>query len=302
MHKPKMPTLLFKLDIKKAFDSVRWDYMMELLQHLGFTSKFHDWIAALLSTSSSRVLLNGIAGDPIKHGRGLRQGYPLSPLLFVLAIDSLHHILHKASDQGRIQKLQGEVPMICTSLYADDAAIFMAPIKHDINFLVSTLHHFGDVIGLVTNCTKGQVALIRCVGLDLQDILQAFSATRTTFPVKYLGLPFAIKRLKRVHFQPLKDKVATKLVPWIGKHVIMASRSALIKSVLMSIVIYYVTVLNISVEVLLKIDSIRRAFLWVACDKVTGGKYKVNWEMVCKPKDCGDLGILTLQNSLRHSV
>jgi hypothetical protein len=79
MHKSKTPTLLFKLDIKKSFDSVRWDYLMELLQHLGFPTKFRDWIAALLSSSSSRVLLNGIAGDPIKHGRGLRQGGPLSP-------------------------------------------------------------------------------------------------------------------------------------------------------------------------------------------------------------------------------
>jgi hypothetical protein len=68
--------------------------------------------------------------------------------------------------------------------------------------------------------------------------------------MKYLGLPLAIKRLKRIHFQPLEDKVATKLIPWMGKHVTMASHSALVKSVLTSIVIYYVTVLNIPVGVL----------------------------------------------------
>jgi hypothetical protein len=67
--------------------------MMDLLQYLGFPSKFSDWIAALLSSSSSRVLLSGIASDPIMHVRGLRQGDPLSLLLYVLAIDPLHHIL-----------------------------------------------------------------------------------------------------------------------------------------------------------------------------------------------------------------
>jgi hypothetical protein len=86
LHKTKKPTLLFKLDIKEAFDSVQWDYLMDLLQHFGSPPpKFRDWISALLSSSSSRVLLNGVPRDPIKYGRGLRQGDPLSPLLFVLA-------------------------------------------------------------------------------------------------------------------------------------------------------------------------------------------------------------------------
>jgi hypothetical protein len=107
--------------------------------------------------------------------------------------------------------------------------------------------------------------------------------------MKYLGLPLLVKRLKRIHFQPLEDEVAIKLLPWIGKHVTMAGRSSLVKSVLTSIAIYFITILNILVEVLLKIDSIRRAFLWAACDKVTCGKCKVNLEMVCKLKDYGGL-------------
>jgi hypothetical protein len=89
-HKSKTRALLFKLDIRKAFDSIRWEYLVDLLQRRGFPYRFLNWIVALLTTFTSRVILNGLAGSPISHGRGSRQGDPISPLLFVIAIDPSH--------------------------------------------------------------------------------------------------------------------------------------------------------------------------------------------------------------------
>jgi hypothetical protein len=60
------------LDIVKAFDSISWTYLLELLQRLGFGAKRRDWVTLALSTSSSRILLNGTSEKPIKHERGLR--------------------------------------------------------------------------------------------------------------------------------------------------------------------------------------------------------------------------------------
>jgi mannosylglycoprotein endo-beta-mannosidase len=150
-HKNKIPALLFKLDIRKAFDSVRWEYLVDLLQRRGFPSRFRNWIVALLATSTSRVLLNGLAGTPITHGRGLRQGDPLSPLLFVIAIDPLTQILEHATTLGLIHKLRGRGNILRTSLYADDAAVFVAPFKEDIQNLASILNGFGEVTDLCTN-------------------------------------------------------------------------------------------------------------------------------------------------------
>jgi hypothetical protein len=128
----KIPVLLFELDIRKVFDSISWEYILDLLQQRGFPHRFQNWIAALFSTVSSQVLLNGIAGIPLAHGRGLKQGDPLSPLLFVLAIDLLTQILDGATRHGFLHKLRGRGIILQTTLYADDAAVFVAPVKRDI--------------------------------------------------------------------------------------------------------------------------------------------------------------------------
>jgi hypothetical protein len=180
-----------------------------MLEHLGFPPTFRDWVSALLASASSRVLLNGLADNPIKHGRGLRQGDPLARAPHRPAT----YILRKATQQGHFHLLRGRSPIIRTSLYADDAAIFMAPYKEDITLLASTLDRFGKVTNLVTNCAKSQVALIKCHDIGLQYVLQPFPAKLTNFPMWYLGLRLSFTRLKIIHPQYLEDKVAGKLVP-----------------------------------------------------------------------------------------
>jgi hypothetical protein len=93
------------LDISKAFDSINWPFMLEVMQALGFSVKWRDWIAALLGSASSKVLVNGQPTEGIRHARGLRQGDPLSPLLFILAIDPLQRIIEVAAQKGILEPI-----------------------------------------------------------------------------------------------------------------------------------------------------------------------------------------------------
>jgi hypothetical protein len=128
LHRKRTPTLLIKLDIAKAFDSIRWDYILDIMQRRGFPPRWRACVALIISSSTSRVLLNGIPGKDIIHGRGLRHGDPLSPLLFDLAMDPLPRILGVAAQSGLLQPIPGNFVKSHISLYADDTMIFLALI------------------------------------------------------------------------------------------------------------------------------------------------------------------------------
>jgi hypothetical protein len=89
----------------KAFDSVMWQFLLEVLRHIGFPQLFINWITTLLSTASTRVLINGNPRHRICHGRGLQQGDPLSHMLFLLVMEVLHTLIQKGEDWSLLQGL-----------------------------------------------------------------------------------------------------------------------------------------------------------------------------------------------------
>jgi mannosylglycoprotein endo-beta-mannosidase len=206
-HHTKTATLLLKLDISKAFDLVRWDYLISFLAHRGFPTRWINWITSLLSSSTSMAMLNGVPLQPIQHGRGLRQGDPLSPLLFILSIDPLNRLLQKATDRGLLSKLNGRAVRFRTSMYADDTIIFLKPMVKDVSNLKLLLENFGLVIGLQTNLQKTSVSAISCSDIDLDELLTRLPVARAHFPIKYLGLPLSTRRLLRVDFQPRSTRL-----------------------------------------------------------------------------------------------
>ena len=296
LHRRKRPCLLVKLDFARAFDSVAWDYLFELLQRLGFPPRWRDWLATLLSTASTRVLLNGTAGPSIKHRRGLRQGDPLSPFLFDLAIDPLHRLLERATNLGILLPLPAREATIRVSLYADDAIIFVNPDRPELLRMLDVLNLFGQASGLVINPHKCAVAPIRCQDVDLDALLHGFDGVRASFPISYLGLPLALGRLRMVHLQHIIDRAHGKLASWKSNLLNCGGRRALTASVLDALSIFTLTTLRVPKKLLKLLDRIRRRFIWGLEEQdAAGGKCKVRWQLVCSPKDYGGLGILNLE-------
>ena len=120
--------------------------------------------------------------------------------------------------------------------------------------LADLLTCFGEASGLKTKFQKSTIIPIRCEGLNLNNILAGSPTAISCFPIKYLGLPLTVKRLKRVDFQPLVDKALSKLNLWNGRQINPAGRLTLVKAVLTSQAVYFLTSLRAPKETLKDID------------------------------------------------
>jgi hypothetical protein len=224
LHKKKQQALFIKLDISKAFDCVGWQYLLEVLTALGFSTKWRNWISSILGTSSSRIIINGRTTQNIKHAKGLRQGDPLSPLLFIIAIDPLQRIIDQAARQGLLQPVLPTKANLRCSLYADDAALFAHPSPVEMDRLQKILLLFGECSGLKVNMNKTEIFPIRLQPEMVNNIVRNFPGKISTFPGRYLGLPLHTRKLRKIEVQPLVDKIGARLPGWKGKFLSSARR------------------------------------------------------------------------------
>jgi hypothetical protein len=203
-----MPSLFIKLDISKAFDSVNWAYLLEILHHLGFGPRWLSWICVTLNSSSSRVLLNGNPRASFLHRRGLRQGDHLSPMLFDAAIDPLQKIIEFATREGVLLPMKSKMASFRASLYVDNAGVFANPDKDELLSLSAILDFFGKAPGLITNLAKMEVFPIQCDDIDISGLLSDNPAKMGAFPGNYLGLPFIINASEWCTCSPSLTKLA----------------------------------------------------------------------------------------------
>ncbi|GJZ25345.1 RNA-directed DNA polymerase, eukaryota [Tanacetum coccineum] len=149
----KKQALIFKVDFEKAFDSVRWDFLDETLRKFGFGDKWCNWIQCCLKSSRGSILVNGSPTEEFQFGRGLKQGDPLSPFLFILIMimESLHLSFQRIVDADMFLgiNLGGGSVNLSHLFYADDAVFVGQWCENNITTLVHVLECFYKASGLL---------------------------------------------------------------------------------------------------------------------------------------------------------
>lgn len=247
----------------------------------------------LLLSASTQVLLNGEPGEFIFHQRGLQQGDPLSPMLFILVMDVLNSLFTRAKSEGLLRPLHSTGQRL--SLYADDVALFIRPEEADLLLTKNLLQIFGEASGLQTNLHNSCVIPIHCEE-DIEEVVnQRLHCTTSAFPITYLGLPILDKKLRRGDLLAWIEKIANKLPGWKASLMNLAGRAVLVRFVLTAIPIYLLIALKVPKWFIRAIDKIRRGFLWKGRKEVNGGCCLVAWEKAMRPVDLGGLRIHNLE-------
>ena len=185
--------LFCKLNIEKAYDHIKWDFLLQILERMGFDSKWISWINWCFSTSSFFVLFNGSPTGFFRSSRGLRQGDPLSPYLFMIGMEALSCLLKCAIEGNfisscRFEGRDGGELVISHLLYADDTVLFWETNYGQLMYLGWTLMWFKAFSGLKINLSKSEIITMGRVD-NVEMLPSELGYGVGTLPTTYLGLP-----------------------------------------------------------------------------------------------------------------
>ena len=296
-RKRASPRCLIKIDFRKAFDSVQWVFLRQLLLLLGFPDKFVHLVMTCVETASYSVAVNGELFGFFPGKCGVRQGDPLSPYLFITCMEYFTRMLSLVSQNPSFQFHPKCKPLGITHLsFADDVMLLCRGDRCSVQILLQQLVLFGQTSGLDINTSKSSIYFGGVAVSLKQAILLDTGFSEGSFPFRYLGVPLSPHRLLASQFSPLLHKLEAAIQAWVGKHLSYAGRLELIKSVLYGMVQFWVSIFPMPCAVIMQITCLCRNFLWTG-DICRSKSALVAWKTVCLPKKEGGLGLLNIQIS-----
>ncbi|GJX86071.1 reverse transcriptase domain-containing protein, partial [Tanacetum coccineum] len=206
--KRKKKLLIFKVDFEKAFDSISWNYLIHILDSFGFGNKWCSWIKVCLNSLKASILINGSPTSEFSIKRGLRQGDPLSPFLFILVMEGLHNAFEEAVGNSLITSVNIKNSTINVShlFYADDVIITTDWNAKDMDNTIRVLHVFYLASGLKINIHKSN---IYGIGVNKDEVLSMASnagCIAGDIPFNYLGLPIGSNMKSIASWKTLVDR------------------------------------------------------------------------------------------------
>ncbi|GJW83515.1 RNA-directed DNA polymerase, eukaryota [Tanacetum coccineum] len=285
-RKKKKKALFFKVDFAKAYDSVRWDFLLDVLEAFGFGSTWCTWIRGISDFAKASLLVNGSPSDEFHIHRGLKQGDPLSPFLFILVMEALHLSVCKAVDEDVFKGIQLQGSLALSHLFYADDAFFMGEWSdNNLRGIINILKCFHLASGLQINIHKSQILGVGVSRSRVEDMASSLGCTIMENKFRYLGVMVGAGMTRHKAWDDVILKLQSRLSKWKAKTLSIGGRLTLLKSVLGASPLYNMSIFKVPKGVLKVMESIRSNFFkgasmlekkisWIAWDKVLASKKK----------------------------
>lgn len=251
------PGILINIDFEKAFDSLDWEFMLLTLKKFNFGPSFIKWVKTLYTNISSCIINNGHTSNFFNVGRGVRQGDPMSPYLFILVVEIMASMIRKNKDiEGiRLQEIETKVLQ-----YADDTSGILRNLSSAKCFLQVT-KEFGQQSGLNLNVEKTEGMWLGSNRIKTTKPLDIQWPDR---PLRVLGIFISYDQEacnKKNYIERIeKAKHITNM--WMGRNLTMYGRSQIIKTFVMSQFVYAASIIHVPPDVIKMVNKLIFKFMW----------------------------------------
>ncbi|KAH9074033.1 hypothetical protein Ae201684P_015931 [Aphanomyces euteiches] len=282
LHSPSSMVAL--LDFEKAFDRVDHAYLLRVLRHYGFPETFVDMVRVLYSGRKSRILVNGFLSKPVHISRGVLQGDPLSPLLFVIALEPMCQLLRQHSNYG----IKCGDRYHTGSYFADDSQLYAAN-ETCLHRQLALVRTFCDKSGFRLNVDKTQILTYS----QLNGTLASLQVTSDS-PVKALGILVAPNLSPLARFNYVFEKFVARLSLWLYKARTMAGKVTILHSICLPVLWYQLAFVPADKDLAKKIDKVMLQFMHgeeINPSSSVHGLRLIKKEIIFMPKKSGGFGL-----------
>jgi len=268
----------------KAAIFLEWSFLLKVLRNFGFNDTFCNWIHVILKSTFLSISINGKAHGYFNCSRGVRQGDPLSPLLFCLAEDVLSRSITKLVNDGKLDLIKGTRNFRVPSdlFYADDVMIYCKGKLSSLQALKQLFDIYALDSGQVINNGKSTILSASISQAKLLRIVTLLDFKIGSLSSHYLGVPIFKGKPKACHLQPVADKIKLKLSQWKAQLLSMAGRVQLVRSVIQSMLVYSISLYSWPISLLKDLERCIRNFIWSG-DSDKRKMVTISWKTFVEP-------------------
>ncbi|XP_060963731.1 uncharacterized protein LOC115717505 [Cannabis sativa] len=291
--------MALKLDMSKAYDRVKWFFLKNIMLKMGFDARVVDLILHCVSTVTYTITHGGREMGPIVPGKGIRQGDPLSPYLFLLCAEGFSSLIKRFEARGALHgcRVCNGAPIISHMLFADDCYIYCKAIEREARSVLLLLQLFEQASGQCVNYSKSTIFFsLNTTSASRQEMCNLLRMNEALENSLYLGLPCVMGRNKNAILGFLKDKMQKRIQSWEDRLLSKVGKEVLIKTVAQSLPTYAMSVFLLPVETCNKLEGMMSKYWWSLGSNQNRGVSWVSWRKLCRHKHHGGLGFRHLRD------